>query len=53
MIRTLEEQKEYVRVCIGKEMANLMLAQTSDAKYTANENLDYLYGILESLEDRR
>ena len=53
MIRTQNEQIEYVRACIGKEMANLMLAQTSDEKYTANENLDYLYGILQSLEDRR
>lgn len=52
MIRTNAEQIEYVRVCIGQELAKLALATTSDEKYVANENLDYLYAILEHLQRR-
>lgn len=53
MIRTLDEQKEYVRVKIGIEMSNLMFADSLDKKAYYNEQLDYLYGILETLENKR
>lgn len=52
MIRTKDEQIDYVRVEIGKQLSNLALSNTSDEKYVANENLDFLYGILASLQER-
>ena len=52
MIRTNAEQIDYVKVCIGHELARLAFATTSDEKYTCNENIDYLQGILEHLERR-
>lgn len=52
MIRTLEEQKEYIRKWIGVEMGDLMLSTDKQDKFVHNEALDYLYGILESLENK-
>jgi len=52
MTRTIEEQKDYIRIRIGEQLAKSMLAQNKDELSSANEHLDYLYEILSTLERR-
>jgi hypothetical protein len=53
MTRTLIEQKKFIDKWIGITIGDITISKDKQEQFILNESLDYLYSILETLENRK